>query len=182
MGFLTKFSNIMSKYIFICLFIFNSTVTISQTKLKFKTNGINNLIVCDSIFADIHKFMLKNEVVAENEDYPLYLINLLTFNEYELNEGEGIYLFGLKSADPIYALLFKNNDGSLVFEVSKNLPKILKALTYFFNKNNFINKEEQALYTLGILKYFNSLNNDLLIPDNCLPHKWDSCYEMNEEK
>jgi hypothetical protein len=108
----------------------------------------------------------------EKDNNTIFLFNLLTWNTNEFTHSKpGIYIFGIKFSDPIYYILFYNNDQTYSISNGESINLLFNDLTVFFVKND-IDEQDKLFYTLGILKHLNVIN-DYPIEEKLLPRDWN---------
>jgi len=160
------------KRIFLISSLLLSLLGYSQENNQVKSNLVKDLIQVDSTYSLMNNYLVQNNWVDKDENYPFYLFNLISYKEFDLSGSYGIYVFGIKYSDPLYCLIFINFDKTYCFVPDNSLSVILEQLTHFYKYNSITNKKKQLTITLSLLKYFNAYNRYLL-DDKVLPHKWD---------
>lgn len=165
----------MIKKIFIIgvIILFSVINVFSQKNELPKTNKVSVLGKYDSTFLMLNKYLIDNNYVDKNNN-TIYLFNLLSWEEFDLSDTCGIYVFGIKSSDPSYFLFFENRDKSYSIILRDSFELILETALIFFQKNNINNEKQKLLYTYSLIKYFNTTNT-FLLENECLPHGWEKC-------
>ena len=159
----------MRKLIYTSLLLILSYNIYSQNDLP-KTNRVDLLVNYDSTYILLNNYLIDNNYI-EKENNTIYLFNMLSWNEFDLTDSCGIYVFGLKESEPTYFLFFENKDKSYTIIQKNSLPLILNAAVVFFEKNDITDKEIQLFYMLSILKFFDS-DNEYLLEEKYLPRDW----------
>ncbi|MBI9036217.1 MAG: hypothetical protein JEZ03_17290 [Bacteroidales bacterium] len=159
----------MRKLIYTSLLLILSYNIYSQNDLP-KTNRVDLLVNYDSTYILLNNYLIDNNYI-EKENNTIYLFNMLSWNEFDLTDSCGIYVFGLKESEPTYFLFFENKDKSYTIIQKNSLPLILNAAMVFFEKNDIEDKEIQLFYMLSILKFFDS-DNEYLLEEKYLPRDW----------
>lgn len=136
-----------------------------------KTNRVDLLVDYDSTYILLNNYLIENNYI-EKENNTIYLFNMLSWNELDLTDSCGIYVFGLKESDPTYLLFFENKDKSYTIIQKNSLPLILNTAVVFFEKNEIDDKEIQLFYMLSLLKFFDS-DNEYLLQERFLPRDWE---------
>lgn len=152
------------------LFFFKLLIVVAQNNELPKTNQVHLLKQFDVRYEMLNNYLIQENYAPQNND-ALYLFNLYTWNEFDLSDTYGIYVFGLKESDPSYFLFFENKDKSYLIIQKNSLPLILNAAIVFFEKNDIQDKETQLFYTLSLLMFYNS-NNGYLLNEKILPRDW----------
>ena len=165
----------MIKKIFIIgvIILFSVINVFSQKNELPKTNKVSVLGKYDSTFLMLNKYLINNNYVDKNNN-TIYLFNLLSWEEFDLSDTCGIYVFGVKSSDPSYFLFFENRDKSYSIILKDSLVLILETALIFFQKNEINNEKQQLVYTYSLIKYYNTINT-FLLENECLPHSWEKC-------
>ena len=157
------------KYLILILFSLPFLAFAQEKKLP-KTNRVDELVKIDTTYAMLNNYLICNNYI-EKENTTIYLFNLLSWNEFDLTDSCGIYVFGINFSDPTYFLFFANKDKTYSIIKDNALDSILAQTLLFFKKNSISDKRQQLIYSYGLIKYFNS-KNEYLIDDKILPHEW----------
>lgn len=159
----------MRKLIYTSFLLILSYNIYSQNDLP-KTNRVDLLVNYDSTYILLNNYLIDNNYI-EKENNTIYLFNMLSWNEFDLTDSCGIYVFGLKESEPTYFLFLENKDKSFTIIQKNSLPLILNAAVVFFEKNDITDKEIQLFYMLSLLKFFDS-DNEYLLEEKYLPRDW----------
>lgn len=145
-------------------------VVLAQQKELPKSGLMKVLEKYDSTYVMLNEYLINNDY-ADKDNYILYLFNLYSWQEFDLSDTCGIYVFGLKESDPTYFLFFENKDKSYTIIQKNSLSLILNTANVFFEKNEIVDKEIQLFYMLSLLKFYDS-NNEYLLEEKYLPRDW----------
>lgn len=166
--------NLLKQTIIISLLITSSHTAFSQSLMKAKSNLINDLIQFDSSYKILDNYLKEKNWVDKKENYPLYVFNILSYEENDINSECGIFIFGIKYDEPVYCFLFKNKDKSYEIDEGNALSTTIENTIKFFKTNKIKSEKEQLEYILSVLKYYNS-KSYYILENECLPHKWKKC-------
>lgn len=166
--------DLLKQTIIITLLITCSYTVFSQSLKKAKSNLINDLIQFDSSYKILDNYLKEKNWIDNKENYPMYVFNILSYEENDMNPECGIFIFGIKYDEPVYCFFFKNKDDSYEIDEGNSLSTTLERTIFFFKKNEIKSKKEQLEYILSVVKYYNS-KSGYILENECLPNKWTKC-------
>lgn len=162
----------MIKQTIIFFLVILSTELLNAQQIEPPKCGLMEILMkYDSTYIILNDYLIENNF-ADSDNNVLYLFNLYSWNEFDLADSCGIYVFGLKESDPTYFLFFENKDKSYIIIQKNSLPLILNTAIVFIEKNEIEDKEVQLFYILSLLKFFDS-DNEYLIEEKYLSRDWN---------
>ncbi len=165
--------------VFICFITFISCSAQSELKDNNKTL-IKQFIEVDKNFVKIDVFLQKEtnvmfNVLGDSTNYGVFVMNLLTNKEADIDVSHGVFVFGQPSSEPNYYLYLKNVDGTieiLNYKGDTEVDSLMSSFSHHFKRNKIESKEIKLKYLFGLVKFLNG-QYTYPISINCLPYDWE---------